>query len=189
MDIVIQLFIMLICGTIAAVIAANKGRSAIGWFFGGFFITIIGIVIVAVISNLKTEQAYRFRVAEEERRLREQLRQERIKAETYRQYTTQRLDTHDQMLDIDTRSLPAGTEEAPPLLQWEADAAAPPAGAGESTWYYEMGEGSVGPVSADIIRGFLKDGVVAPTNLVWSEGMDQWTPISDVPAFQARRTV
>ena len=97
-----------ITGGIAAAIASSKGRSGVGWFFGGFFLDIIGIVIVACISNLKVEEARRRHVGRESRRLREQLHQERMKNESFRQHAVGRLDVHDDRLGVDTRYTQAG---------------------------------------------------------------------------------
>jgi uncharacterized membrane protein YeaQ/YmgE (transglycosylase-associated protein family) len=102
---IFQLIIGVVFGFIASAIASGKGRNAVGWFFGGFFLGLIGIIIVACLSNLKAEQAYRRQVEQANHRLREQLRQERMKGEAFRQYSTSRLDAHDGALGMDTRSL------------------------------------------------------------------------------------
>ena len=94
-----------ICGVITAAIASSKGRNVVGWFFGGFFLGIFGIVLVACLSNLNTERAQRQQIEQANHRLREQLRQERMKGEAFRQYSTSRLDAHDGALGLDTRSL------------------------------------------------------------------------------------
>ncbi|MCE5326760.1 MAG: DUF4339 domain-containing protein [Planctomycetaceae bacterium] len=112
----IQLVIAAICGTIAGAIASSKGRSVGGWFAGGFFLGLIGIVIVACLANLK-EQAQQQEFAENERRrLREQLRQERIKTETFRRHAAARLDAHDQLAGVDTRQLGLPAPSAMPQL-------------------------------------------------------------------------
>ncbi len=41
----------LVCGAIAAVICFRKGRSMWGGFFLGFFLGIIGIIIITVVSK------------------------------------------------------------------------------------------------------------------------------------------
>ena len=115
--VLIQLILVSICGAVAAVIASNKGRSGIGWFFGGFFLGIIGIVIVAVLPNLKEQKAKETAIERENRRLREQLMQEQIKGEAFRQHTAERLDIHDVQLGVDTRS-------TSPALSGPADALA-----------------------------------------------------------------
>jgi uncharacterized membrane protein YeaQ/YmgE (transglycosylase-associated protein family) len=103
-----------IWGVVAAAIANTKGRSVVGWFFAGFFIGLIGVIIIACLSNKKEEQQYRDHVAQENRRLREKLDQERLKSEALRQHVTGRLDLHDAQLGTDTRAfraaLPGMTE-------------------------------------------------------------------------------
>lgn len=105
MEIGIHLVIGLICGGIAAAIASGKGRSVVGWFFGGFFLGLIGIIIVACLANLNEQRAYRRQVEQSNHRLREQLRQERMKGEAFRQHSMSRLDAHDHALGVDTRTL------------------------------------------------------------------------------------
>ncbi len=99
------IILWIIAGIICALIANHKGRNVIGWFFIGFFLSIIGIVIALVVSNLKEEKAKEEHMEIEQRRLREQLHQERIKTEKLRQYTQMRLDIHDRELQIDTRNI------------------------------------------------------------------------------------
>jgi hypothetical protein len=110
----INLLIGLVTGVIAAAIASSKGRSVVGWFFGGFFLGIIGIIIIAVLPNVNQQKAVQAHADRERHRLREQLRQERMKNESFRQYTMGRLDAHDHQLGVDTRSyhpgLPGGND-------------------------------------------------------------------------------
>ncbi len=101
----VQLIFMGIFGAIAAAIASSKGRSVIGWFFGGFFLGLIGIIVVAVLPNLKEQKLKEEAMERENRRLREQLMQEQIKSEAFRQHAAARLDAHDGHLGVDTRSV------------------------------------------------------------------------------------
>ena len=34
------------------IIASKKGRSVVGWFFGGFFLGLIGLIIVACLKKI-----------------------------------------------------------------------------------------------------------------------------------------
>ncbi|MBW8015374.1 MAG: hypothetical protein FVQ82_04245 [Planctomycetes bacterium] len=97
--------ICLIFGAICAAIGSSKGRSAIGWFFVGFFLGIIGLIIACVASNVKDARQKEIEMQNEQRRLREQLRQERIKNDQFRNHAQQRLDKHDDALGIETRSI------------------------------------------------------------------------------------
>jgi hypothetical protein len=102
---VIQLIAGVVCGAIAAAVASSKGRSAVGWFFGGFFLGIIGVIIVSCMSNLNETKRRDQHIQQENRRLREQLMQEQIKGEAFRRHAAARLDTHDNQLGVDTRSI------------------------------------------------------------------------------------
>jgi uncharacterized membrane protein YeaQ/YmgE (transglycosylase-associated protein family) len=55
MDVVITIFVWLLCGIACSVIAASKNRSEPGWFFGGLALGLIGVIIVACLPPI-TEQ-------------------------------------------------------------------------------------------------------------------------------------
>src|SRR5205823_6354128 len=146
----------LIMGGAVAAIAHGKGRSPIGWFFIGFFFPLIGLIIVLVISNVNQEKYLRARQDEDNRRLREQLRQERIKHETLREYTMKRLDVHDQVLGVDTKSvqvLPG--ENAQVFLPGSEGGETPPPQTAPQPprldgWYFEQNGETRGPVKAEV---------------------------------------
>ncbi|MBS3733695.1 MAG: DUF4339 domain-containing protein [Phycisphaerae bacterium] len=191
-----------VTGTAAAVIALYKGRMAAAWFFGGLaagtFLHVIGatiiLVIVSVLPNKKLEAARQQYVERERRRLREQLRQERLKNEAFRQYTSDRLDTHDAALGLDTRTrdaLPPAAQSAMRQLNSAgapADVpgggALPPANPSAAVWFYERQGAAKGPVSANDIRQLLHIGTIADVTLVWSQDLGQWTPARQVPVFR-----
>jgi type II secretory pathway pseudopilin PulG len=186
----IQLVIGGICGIIAAVIAAHKGRRAVGWFFGGFFIGLVGIIIVAVLPNLKVQREQQAQAERERLRLREQLRQERLKSEAFRQYSTARLDVHDHALDLDTRSPAAlpGPEEALRQLAADADPPAstvPPPNPAQPIWYYEINGQTMGPVSQLDVLALMEMQKIGRATLLWTEGFGEWTPAGQVPVFSA----
>ena len=111
--IIVILLVRIVLGAVASAIASSKGRSTVGWFFGGFFLDVIGIVVVAVLPNLKEQERRRTQAMSERRRLREQLRQEKMKTEAFRQHASGRLDAHDRVLGVDTRESPALAGPAP----------------------------------------------------------------------------
>lgn len=180
--ILIIVVVRVITGAIAAAIANAKGRSSIGWFFGGFFLDIIGIIVVAVLPNLKVQREKEAYAERENRRLREQLRQERIKAESFRQHTQARLDTHDNHLGIDTRR--SGYQLAGPE---SAHAGLLEGGGvdGNLQWYYEQAGQAIGPTTADDIRQQLAAGTLTRGTLVWNETLGDWTAAGSVPDFQS----
>lgn len=207
------LLIMLIFGLIAAAIASRKGRSVLAWFFGGFFLGVIGVVIVACLRNLKEEKAYREQTEHERRRLREQLHQERRKGEAFRKYAAQRLDVHDNALGVDTRARPAlpasgdGTpthrlvDDADPLpaptnptdtesalhalarSAEEASESTVPGSLPARTWFYEANGEPKGPVSESRIKFLMRSRQIGPATLLWTEGLGDWTAASGIQKF------
>jgi hypothetical protein len=182
-----------IMGGAVAAIASGKGRSPVAWFFVGFFLGIIGLILVLVVSNVNQEKYLRARQDEENRRLREQLRQERVKHETLREYTMRRLDVHDHVLGVDTKTVQAlPTEDAAAyLLAGETADAASPAPAPKpapqpvsNAWYYEQNGETRGPVPGDVIRAMLANGQITGTNLVWADHLPDWRPAALVAEIQ-----
>lgn len=176
---VVQLILLCIFGAAAAAIANSKGRSTVGWFFGGFFLGLIGIIIIACLPNLKEQQAREAKLEADNRLMRERLQQERIKNESFRNYTSQRLDTHDKELGVDTRNhqahkaltASAGTPPALPGINQEQD----------TEWYYEV-KGSVeGPVNTQTIENLLAQQTLQPNSLIWRDSFDDWKQLCDVP--------
>ena len=53
---VLRLIIMAVFGGICAAIAQTRGRSAVGWFFIGFFASCIGVILVLVLPDLKAQE-------------------------------------------------------------------------------------------------------------------------------------
>ena len=74
----------IICGVVSALIAAHKGRNAVGWFFAGLLGNLLGVIIAVLMSNLKEERARYQHALEERRRLREELKMERLKSSEFR---------------------------------------------------------------------------------------------------------
>ena len=99
------LVIGVICGIIATAIASSKNRSPVGWFFIGFFTGIIGIIIVAVLDDPEEKSRKDEALQRSNRRLREELSQERMKNERREQVMTNRLDAHDEALNMNTTQL------------------------------------------------------------------------------------
>lgn len=191
-EILIRLLIGGVVGGICLAIAQSKGRNKLGWFFLGFFVSFIfhicggwiPILIVSVLPNLNEMKARDEYMSRENRRLREQLRQERMKSEAFRQHTQSRLDAHDDHLGLDTRSvnttaLPGSTSAPGGLLESQADAG----DTGLAQWYYELNGESVGPTSSEQIARLLREGHLSAATLVWAEHLGDWTAASNVPDF------
>ena len=193
----IRLFVGLIFGIICAAIASSKGRSTVGWFFGGFFLSLLGLIILVCLSNKKEEQARQNYLDQENRRLREQIRQEQIKAESFRSHTQRRLDMHDQTLGLDTRTdtgLLDGQAPMAGLLEQGGQAAAPgvaaaplpdDAASGARVWYYVVEGQTYGPVASANVIAALRQGAISRSTLVWMQGMSDWATLDRVPEFNA----
>ena len=189
----LPLIICLIMGVVCAVIGQSKGRSGVGWFFVGLLLGLIGLIIVLVVPNLREQESRQQSIEQENRRLREQIRQEQIKAEAFRSHAQYRLDAHDQKLGIDTRAdgrLLDGAGPVSGLLESNASGASPaaspiPAAAVDegAIWYYSINSQVFGPVVAAKISQLLVDKIIPGTALVWSEGMSDWSAIERVPQF------
>ena len=102
-------------------------------------------------------------------------------------------DTDDGAGDVDAEVLDDGPLDAddapaddvpPALLEQTPAVALPPRGPYEPVWYYEQSGESVGPVSQQDIRMLLRNGLITRGTLVWTEGMAQWTPLSEVQEFR-----
>ena len=154
------------------------------------------VVIVACLANLAEQDARRAHQERVNRRLREQLAQERMKGESFRRYTSARLDTHDGELGVDTRTataLPGVQNDPARYLESMADGGAiPVAGATPQAaqpaqlpgqgdvWYYLVGSQKVGPLGlTQMVVLAQSQGIVART-VVWRQGMPDWAPADQV---------
>lgn len=52
-----------------------------------------------------------------------------------------------------------------------------------SLWYYSKNRQQNGPVPLEDLVRLVGTGTVAPTDLVWREGMTDWLPVAEVPEF------
>jgi len=166
-----------IFGIICAVIANNRGRSGVGWFFIGAALDCIGIVLVLAMPDLKKEEERERRQKLESRRLREQLAKERQVADSRHQNVEQRLGAHDEALGIDTSS--------PPEL---GPAAAAPQLTVGGAWFYALDNQRQGPVTEETIRHLLRAKAVDSATLVWREGFADWVPLGDTDEFAGDAT-
>ena len=158
---------------LCAIVAASKGRSAIGWALIGFIANCIGFIILICLEDLnegKKSDASWDRMDRKTRRLKESLRQERVRAETFRSQVEGRLDAHDMAIGIDTR----GIQEPLDRPALAPDPSEIPC------WYYEDGGHQAGPVSRAALLALVTAGAVTPTTLVWCEGMEDWKPFGEI---------
>jgi hypothetical protein len=50
----------------------------------------------------------------------------------------------------------------------------------EIDWYYAKGQEQFGPIGSPELKAMAEDGRLTPDDLVWREGLSQWTPSSRV---------
>ncbi|MCY2927236.1 MAG: GYF domain-containing protein [Planctomycetota bacterium] len=197
------LMVSFVTAVIGGIVASAKGRNVVAWVVLGFLFGLIGVLIVCCLPNVKEQRADRDRIELEHRRLREQLRQERMKNESFRQYAAGRLDAHDQVLGVETRTaqaLPPPGESSPeqalaamaggeldpiPLVEAPPQARSPqPMAAAATGWYYELNGAQQGPVSGREIKALLDSARIHAATLVCTKGMTDWVPLSEVPWFR-----
>ena len=181
--------INIICAVICGAIASAKGRNVVGWSLLGL-LGLIPIIIVACLPNLNEQAARDTYVDNENRRLREQLRQERIKSESFRQHAAARLDAHDQKLGMDTRqtgpALGAGVQAAGQLSDGGAFDPTQAAAAPEPNmprWYYGREGRTLGPVKASEIGELIRLEIINRQTLLWCEDMTDWQPAGEIATF------
>src|ERR1700761_5018077 len=56
-----------------------------------------------------------------------------------------------------------------------------------SDWYYAANNEQKGPINESELKANLAGNQLPPDTLVWKEGMDNWTPANQVPAFSFRQ--
>lgn len=186
-EVIFRLITLCVFGGVCAAVANSKGRSGVGWFFGGFFLGCIGLVIILCLPNLK-EQEEASRIQEDmNRRLREQLRQEQMKVDALRAHTAARLDAHDAALKMDTRATAPALMASPPRPHLGGPPNHRPTVLEESRpiWFYlDQSSSQQGPVTLARIKEEATTGGVQPDTLVWREGMPDWTAAQQTPELQ-----
>lgn len=106
----LNLLFTVFLGIVTAIIASNKGRNSLGWFLIGFLFNFLGLILVIVLSNLKEQQKKFNDIELEKRLLKEQLRQEQMKNESFRSTANTPLNAHDKALGLNTN--PSGLPDS-----------------------------------------------------------------------------
>lgn len=176
----INLIVMVVFGAIVSAIAHSRGRTPIGWFLIGFLAPCLGLILVLVLPDLKIEEQRRDRLRRDNQRLREQVRKDRQVSDQRHATTAGRLGAHDAVLGLDTRGEDEGG--TPPQLRSKAprsNSSIDP----ESRWHYALSDdsGTQGPISFDELRAVWADGALSEDSLLWTKGMDDWLPMTDLP--------
>jgi hypothetical protein len=177
-------------GIACALIAQNRGRSAVGWFFIGAITVCIGLILVLVLPDLKVQQERERRLADENRRLREKLKKDRMIADERHAEISRRVGAHDVALGVDTSSPVAGALPGaapgypPPPRPAEYAASAGTSPHHGVAWFWAQGLNRQGPVDFAALKSRWQDASVLPDTLVWTKGMAKWVPVRDVPGLE-----
>ena len=186
MSLVISLAVNCAVGVACALIANSRGRSAIGWFFIGLLVPcFVGLILVLVLPDLKVQQERERRLADENRRLREKLRKDRIVADQRHAEISRRVGAHDVALGVDTSAVVPAL--LPGTMPAGSGAGADPTVAHElrgSAWYWAQGLNRQGPSDFEALRSRWQSGEVTTETLVWRQGMPKWTALRDVPGLE-----
>ena len=181
----------IIFGIICAIVADSRGRSAIAWFFIGFFLPCIGLVILLVSPDLQVMERRDNDLSLENRRLREKIRRDRILADSRHTETLRRIDLHDSILQVDTSTPPSleGHLDTAQILDQSGEECDKEACEfAENTWWYaDPNEAQqVGPVTFDALRQLWKNKTIGAQTLVWCEMFGDWEKINDVWDLEER---
>jgi hypothetical protein len=183
MEILLPTVIYLCFGVACALIAKQRGRSPVGWFFIGLFASCIGLILVLALPDLKKQQAEFDRLRAQNRLLKERLDKDRMVADQRHGEVAGRLRAHDRVIGIDTApaealaELPADVPPPPPAVPGAS-------GADDGRqWFYAVDSREQGPIAVSELRPLWISGQVGPDTLVWSKGMQQWTRIQEVPGL------
>lgn len=180
MEVLVAVLIYAVFGVIVSLIAKSRGRSPLGWFFIGALAPCIGLILVLVLPDLKVQQERERRLADENRRLKEQLRKDRMVADQRHVEVQRRLGAHDVAIGIDTNP---SVQELPGAAPRPEHAAAPPSGPDPRTveWWYVHGGARQGPVPFQQLRTLWDEGRIDGATRVWTAGMPQWTAVDTLP--------
>jgi hypothetical protein len=180
MGVLLALIIRTTFGLISMAVASSKGRSKFGWFVGGFLLGLIGLIIVLCLGDVDKRKDFRDSVRNENKRLREKLRKEKMKNEQFREHTRRRLDKHDEELQLDTRDMGEASLESPEAHK-EIPSGSEERSQPHDNWYYKLDDRVVGPIKRDELENLIQSGQLSDTTEVRYEGWDEWSPAVNVP--------
>ncbi|MDG2273759.1 MAG: DUF4339 domain-containing protein [Halioglobus sp.] len=170
-----EILIWLVFGIICSAVAGGRGRNAFGWFFIGLLGGCFALIILFVLPDLKEEQRRERLRRKDRERVDDRIHHERIKNEAFRDHASRRLDTHDVVLEIDTKA--AGRTAMPPPTPINFIANAPNDG-----WHYLNRAGnSKGPFSLETIKLLIDDLAIVNETHVWHQSLEDWVLLEDSP--------
>lgn len=166
-------FFNVVLSLVAAMVASHKGRNALGWFLlcffsGIFFSSLIVLIILFVLPDLREEETRVAREAAWRRRHQESFEEERHVNRRFRRHVIKRLDRQDEALGLPPLEEAAGEVPPPPR-----DPAPYPL-LGNGSWYIVKDGHEEGPMPESSVIEKLRSGEVTGDTYVWSEGMQDW---------------
>lgn len=184
MEAVIQLLVFAMFGGITSAIAHSKGRTAVGFFFLGFFAPCIGLIVILCLDNLKERDARERKLRKQNRRLREEIQKDRAIADQRHAQAQARLSVHDRALGVDTSD--ANVEQLANEAAAGPAAASQPQTSANTTWHYAIEGNQRGPIGEPELAALVDAGAIDRDTLVWQSGMTDWLPIRDLPDLEDR---
>ncbi len=176
--ILLEVIIWLGFGIACAVIASKRGRNPLAWFFIGMFAGCIGLILVLVLENPKEKEERLRLLRQENRRLREVVRGDRMTSDRRYQETVKRLEIHDEALGMDTRRLSA--DFPAPMLKETSVPSEQIEKWQKQPWYFAEGEVRVGPIPFEDLQAAFLEGRVSPETLIWNPEFEDWKPLTQV---------
>ena len=176
----------IIFGIICAIVADSRGRSGIGWFFGGLFFSCFALILLLVLPDLKIMEESENQLTRENRRLREQIRRDRAVADERYSETMYRIDMHDEQAHFDSNLPPALSLEN--LHQIDGPTESDSDGYELTTWWYADPKEAqqIGPVTFDNMRQLWRAGTVQKSTLVWCDLFGDWEQVADIWDLEER---
>ena len=174
----LELLLILFGGVIVAVIAHHRGRNVYGWFFLGVFFFCLAFILILVLPDLREQNQREQRLLDENRRLKEQVRKDRMIADQRDLQVRRRLDAHDNALSMDTSNAVSNVQPR----ELAAEQPRPePLDPGACQWWYFEEEMRHGPRSLTQLRTLWQQGVIHRSTRVWTMGMPDWATIEVLP--------
>ncbi len=184
MDYTFQLGFGVIFGIVCLLMAQARGRSAVGWAIGGFFFGCLAFILLLVLPDLKALEARENRLRQQNRRLREKQRGDRRTADERYNEQNKRLRAHDIALDMDTQPPALAKPEQETVSQLTSH---PSHIESEGTeWFYATDGKQEGPITFGAMKSLWQANHINADTLLWSQGMNDWAPVDDIPDLRGR---
>lgn len=178
-------FLSIIVALIAAFIASNKGRNALGWFIlclitSPFGLNIVFLIVLLILSDLNEIRGRHAVEAAWRRRHQESFDQERSLNRNFREHVIKRLDRQDEAIGLPPMDVekPIDIPPAPKEI-----VTYPMMGNGE--WYLVINGKEQGPYPENEVITMLDNGKVSRDTYAWSEGMKDWVRANNIGNFSA----